>query len=246
MTTDFAQLYLQLGIHNDCSLQEFKQACRRRIRQQHPDRMEPEVPGTSQPELAELLGLYAKALRFHRRHGRLPGAVAPAVAPPLTRSSLQSHSQPLPPVLSAYTPVIATPPAKRSLSARHAAVILAVAIAALTAFNTRQKSADILEAGEAAASNTIAPLPKPAVSAAQITAAASDGAAGQMVDLPAPPTQIEIGVNAGTVRVLQGNPTHSDEAEWTYGPSWIRFEDRRVVDWYSSPLRPLKTRTDSP
>ena len=38
MTADFARLYDQLGLHADCSLEEFKQACRRRIRAQHPDR----------------------------------------------------------------------------------------------------------------------------------------------------------------------------------------------------------------
>ena len=33
------------------------------------------------------------------------------------------------------------------------------------------------------------------------------------------------------------------ENRWDYGPSWIRFENDKVVDWYSSPLQPLKHAT---
>ena len=44
------------------------------------------------------------------------------------------------------------------------------------------------------------------------------------------------------VLVVQGRPTLQSDAIWEYGPSWIRFEDDRVVEWHSSPLYPLKTR----
>ena len=49
-----------------------------------------------------------------------------------------------------------------------------------------------------------------------------------------------------TVRSKQGNPMHSEGSEWIYGPSWIRFERDRVIDWYSSPLHRLETETPSP
>lgn len=45
-----------------------------------------------------------------------------------------------------------------------------------------------------------------------------------------------------TVRTLEGEPVMINGERWDYGPSWIRFEDHQVVDWYSSQLRPLKAR----
>ena len=33
---------------------------------------------------------------------------------------------------------------------------------------------------------------------------------------------------------------------WEYGPSWVRFECGQVVDWYSSPLNPLKASRSCP
>ena len=62
----------------------------------------------------------------------------------------------------------------------------------------------------------------------------------------APPRLIEIGMDAETVRSIQGDPVQWEGSEWIYGPSWIRFERGRVIDWYSSPLRRLKTETSSP
>ena len=40
---------------------------------------------------------------------------------------------------------------------------------------------------------------------------------------------------------LLGEPVGRDEysERWIYGPSWVEFECNRVVDWYSSRLKPL-------
>lgn len=65
---------------------------------------------------------------------------------------------------------------------------------------------------------------------------------------PAPPAKAVVnpplgpGMDADAVRAIEGEPTLmvSDE-RWEYGPSWIRFEHGKVVDWYSSPLYPLST-----
>jgi hypothetical protein len=58
--------------------------------------------------------------------------------------------------------------------------------------------------------------------------------------------QLEIGMDAESVREIQGEPMQRDGTEWIYGPSWLRFERGRLVDWYSSPLHALKTATSSP
>ncbi|HMM68118.1 MAG TPA: J domain-containing protein [Dokdonella sp.] len=41
-----------------------------------------------------------------------------------------------------------------------------------------------------------------------------------------------------------GEPFSRDEERWSYGPSWIRFRKGRVVEWYSSPLHPLRVSRD--
>ncbi len=75
MNVDFSRLYSDLGVHPDCSLDDFKLAYRRRIGELHPDRL----PNTDiKPDLPaeELNALYAQAMRFCERYGRLPGSTA--------------------------------------------------------------------------------------------------------------------------------------------------------------------------
>lgn len=69
MTSDFTSLYASLGVDPDCDVETLKRLFRRRIAELHPDR------GASMSE-EELMLLYLEALRFHRRHGRFPGARA--------------------------------------------------------------------------------------------------------------------------------------------------------------------------
>lgn len=54
------------------------------------------------------------------------------------------------------------------------------------------------------------------------------------------------GMPSTQVRVLEGEPTLISDGRWEYGPSWIRFQGDKVVDWYSSALRPLKARRVRP
>lgn len=53
---------------------------------------------------------------------------------------------------------------------------------------------------------------------------------------------VEVGMGTEQVRKIQGEPFNFHEYRWEYGPSWIQFECRKVVDWYSSPLHPLQVR----
>lgn len=47
-------------------------------------------------------------------------------------------------------------------------------------------------------------------------------------------------MDSDTVRAIEGAPIMVNGDRWDYGPSWIRFENGKVVDWYSSELQPLK------
>jgi len=57
---------------------------------------------------------------------------------------------------------------------------------------------------------------------------------------------LALGMDPDSVRSIQGAPPLDLGDRWEYGPSYLRFEHRRLVDWYSSPLQPLKTATSRP
>lgn len=69
--TDFNALYRELGVTADCDIGQFRQAYRRRVGSLHPDRLG--MDG-GLARLQQLNQSYARAVEFHRRHGRLPGA----------------------------------------------------------------------------------------------------------------------------------------------------------------------------
>lgn len=81
MAPDFPSLYAELGLTPDCSLEEFKQAYRRRIAQLHPDRRGAAAySGDARALLSELTAGYMAITRFHRQYGRMPGSVGHAAA----------------------------------------------------------------------------------------------------------------------------------------------------------------------
>ena len=231
MSDDFSRLYAHLGLREDCSLDEFKRACRRRIHDQHPDRLHVDRrhhPGEPQIPLVELLPLYAKALHFHRRHGRLPGAPVPA------HGAAPLHAQPSPPAThEAVTPFAsrlpsprpdppAEPPARSLRGPLLASFGVVAALALVGSWNEHREP--------------------PRAAADTETSSPDAGTA----PLGAVPMRLEIGMDEQTVRAIQGKPLQWNGAEWIYGPSWLRFEDGYLVDWYSSPLHPLATRTRTP
>ncbi len=55
--------------------------------------------------------------------------------------------------------------------------------------------------------------------------------------------QLDLGMSKQQVRAREGPPSASNEWRWEYGTSWVEFENGRVNDWYSSPLRPLHVAT---
>lgn len=64
--------------------------------------------------------------------------------------------------------------------------------------------------------------------------------------LQAMPDSLALGMDIDTVLAIQGEPVHRNDGHWDYGPSWLRFERGKLVDWYSSRLSPLRTATTSP
>jgi hypothetical protein len=230
MAADFSQLYSQLGLGPDCSLEEFRHACRRRIADLHPDRADADtVADVTQIPLDELLVLYAKAIRFHGQHGRLPGA-APVHHPPPAAVAPAVPVQLIVP-LPAIEPVAgaggdasaaATSAVVRSSPRGPLIVLLLVAIV-LIALTARE------ETTQAAGGDVQAATP-----------VESQDDAAPVVET------LEIGMDPESVLAIQGEPMRYNEWEWEYGPSWLRFEDGQLVDWYSSPLHPLKTATASP
>lgn len=237
MTADFARLYDQLGIHADCSLEEFKQACRRRIRAQHPDlAREDAAPDASQIPLVELLPLYVSALRFHRRHGRLPGA-APAPAALQARAaggmaagaSIASAPRMAAARLAAQPQATDAPRPRRSLRGPLLALLAVAIILAAIGGTSQHDDAD---------DGDLRPRAEPSAFAAE-----EPGAPATAGSRP----RLALGMGADAVREIQGDPLQWNGTMWVYGPSWLRFDDDgMLVDWYSSPLHPLRTATASP
>jgi hypothetical protein len=75
ITTDFLLLYAELKVNPDtCTLDHFKRAYRRRVAELHPDRAQGKPNPTAMVRLQNLTRLHDEAMRFHDRHGRLPGS----------------------------------------------------------------------------------------------------------------------------------------------------------------------------
>lgn len=208
MIPDFSQMYAELGLQPDCSLEQFQHAYRQRLSELHPDRAANRAARPAALPLNELIALHASAIAFHREHGRLPGSALPTAPPPVT------PARPTPP--SADLPGDA-----RSTTTRWTLAALLLAGSLLVG---------VFLEGPAPPS----PLPEPAVVAEPQPA--PEAASGPL----------ELGMDTETVRAIQGDPMRITDSIWEYGPSWLRFEHGELVDWHSSPLHRLKTRTPAP
>lgn len=79
--------------------------------------------------------------------------------------------------------------------------------------------------------------------------APTPSASNLQVTSPPPTTdsrRLVLGMDSDSVRKIQGEPVMVNGDRWDYGPSWIRFENGKVVDWYSSDLQPLLNASRNP
>ena len=209
--TDFLDLYRILGVRPDCELVEFKQAYRRRVLVLHPDRRGNDHSDLiASQRLQRLTALYGAAIRFERQHGRLPGAIA---ARPIHCATVQAD------MVAPQIPKQARAPARRS---RWLLIITLVAAGVGWLWWS---------------SSPPAPESTPGSVSSVISAAAPESPTPPSSTLP---QYLELGMDSEAVRILEGEPVMINGQRWDYGPSWIRFENNHVVDWYSSQLRPLK------
>lgn len=264
--TDFAALYRELGIDTTGSLQALRNAYRRRVAKLHPDQGgDAEDTG----RLQQLNRLYDAACDFHRRYGRLPGAPAPsmsarpagatgvdawptgasttgstapdatppeAMAADTVATGPASTAAPASPRPQAHTrlartgpaeayrpsardardPAEETPPAGFGTMSRYFVAIALLGMAVL--------------AWRAAQHGDSVPLPAEASSRTGMETGSPEPVADRIVP----------GMDKSEVRDILGEPIQMHELRWSYDPSWVEFRCDKVVDWYSSPLRPLR------
>jgi len=215
---DYNRLYLELDLRPDCSVDDLRHAYRRHVAGLHPDRGDHDRrrDGGSLP-LSDLNALYDEATRFHKRYGRLPGAPQPLPA----RGPVHAAAAAAP----APSGVAVTPAPTTGGSGRRVwlALVLVATVAAALVLGSPEP-AGTTATPEGATAMPVAPDPTS----------------------PARPSHLALGMDADTVLAIQGAPMRRSDVEWTYGPSWLRFERGKLVDWYSSRLRPLRTRGARP
>lgn len=219
MGLDFSQLYSLLGLEPGCSLEELKHAYRKRVAELHPDRYSPRSPDDERSmQLARLIPLYKDAVHFHELHGRLPGStVAETTA---RQGSAASRGRASSPALPRNR---GTAPETPSMPASHWWLLLALAcLIGYLVFSAFP--------GKGSASMPSATGMHPVGAHAEV------GDRGNHAFVLA-------GMDADTVLAIQGRPSRINDDVWEYGPSWLRFEDGLLVEWHSSPLYRLKTRT---
>lgn len=210
MKRDMSQLYSRLGLRPGCTLDEFKHAYLRRIAELHPDHVNGAVGDAN--ALNELVWLYATARRFHRRHGRLPGAQVRATPSPAAyRSVGMVRSEPVQSAGAGQAEHAALIPARSERPLPAATLVLPLVAVLLL----------ILLSGD-----WLTPTPQP-----------DPGKTSPANEHPS--NSLKPGMFETAVLELQGEPSEKRGDRWIYGPSWVQFEDGRVVDWYSAPQHPL-------
>lgn len=214
---DFLALYKELGVDPACDPDSFKRAYRKRVSGLHPDR----AGGNAGDEdtLKTLNYAYSAALEFYRVHGRFPGTTVKApISPPVMRTDMARTSE------SDIDDESADGPSRWRMAGW---LGLAIALTVL-----------VLSA------NDDSPGSAPAATPGAVQAARAHVGPPPPVDRPV----LKLGMSPNEVIAVIGPPFSSDYTgqQWLYGASWVRVACGQLVDWYSSPLQPLKVANDRP
>ena len=209
--TDFLLLYKELRLRPGCGLGEFRQAYRRRVAELHPDRVQHHLYEDAAARLSNLNAMYASAMDFHKQYGRLPGEAAVYRPDPTPRP----HTPPL------HAGPAGAPPKRSSWLLTVLLVLAALVVGWMLG----------AAEGEGDGESSATPAAPPTVLLASAEAVPSPAA--KIV-------RIRVGMESDRVAEIEGEPVTTTKDRWEYGPSWIAFHCGEVLDWYSSPLRPLK------
>ncbi|WP_198651529.1 DnaJ domain-containing protein [Dyella sp. C11] len=236
--TDFLDLYRRLGLNPGCGLEELKQAYRRHVAALHPDRQQGRpVDVRAASRLQRLTAQYGAAMDFHRRYGRLPGAPnTGSAAVPSEGRAMSDVVREMPDPFASrrgstssnYQSQAGSTEAAGS-SRSHGRLAVVLVILALGTLGW---------AWHAASLSSLATSDEGDVSAQAGTGSVSHEAT-------ADPVMLHAGMSPDDVRAVEGEPLAVHGELWEYGPSWIRFDHDEVVEWHSSPLRPLHTEARS-
>lgn len=222
--TNILRLYAELGVSPDQGVGQLTRRYRQRLHELHPDvhfatgeqpAVDPDDDG-----IGWLTRSYREALAFEREHGRLPGAErAEPTAKVAAAERLGTGMGRLPPRLRRRSRhARRTAPSgnagRRWLLGGLAASLLVVALAPELELELAGPTPQETAVGR----DRVAPRATPALPAAGI----------------------RVGSSEADVLRIQGEPHSRSATVWAYGPSYIRFENGRVLDWHSSPLQPLK------
>lgn len=206
--TDFSVLYRALGLRPDCSFEQLRHAYRREVRRLHPDSGGSPAGNV---DLQRLTWLYGAVIKFHRAHGRLPGARLAPVA----------SNDRVPATYAVRAPAVGDALESRMASSRRRLRYMVIAGVVLIALLWLYA----------------APAPRPLQTSRGLPDTQSQAENTKKGSNAA--TRLAPGMDATQVQAILGPPLRRFDARWDYGPSWVAFRCGRVSGWYSSPLRPL-------
>lgn len=213
---DYNHLYLELGLQPGCGVDELRHAYRRHVADLHPDRGNPDR--RRDDSSLSLPDLNALYGEAIRFQQR--------------HGRLPGAPQPVHPRVSTSTP--------RALASADAGSGQSDA-----PINPHRRSLLALLLVAAVVAGLV--LGSPDTPAPVALHGTTDAAPGTSASSSEPsPTRLALGMDAATVVAIQGEPVGKSDVEWTYGPSWLRFEKGKLTDWYSSQLYPLRTRSTRP
>lgn len=178
--------------------------------------LHPDRAGGGREEELKALNLRYEAVLDFHR---LHGRLPGAAPEPTTRPPRRASA-----TVAASTEVIGTSPNQSAATLPRSTVLLGLALV-LTLIWWLSPEID-------------APAPAP-----------SSAASGQLMPSDTTTSQtLQVGMTPSSTIAMLGQPVSwdKDNTLWLYGPSWVRFHCSRVVDWYSSPLQPLKVASSRP